>query len=125
MRRSKFFVAALFALVGWEATQAQNVATQALLPFTVSDSQRELARAIGTLCLPGNRLTRRLQTDCNNLVGGAFAGDGGVRQAIESIVGDNVTATIDSSMVGRFGISRPPALYSGMLLPCGRPITKR
>ena len=113
MRRSKLFLAGLLALAGWDVAQAQNAATQALLPFTVGDTQRELARAIGTLCLPGNRLTPRLQNDCNNLVGGAFAGGGGVRQAISSIVGDNVTATVDSSMVGRFGTSRPPALYSG------------
>jgi len=113
MRRSKWCLALALGLFQLGAAQAQNAATAALLPFTGSDSERELARAIGTLCLPGNRLTPRLQSDCNNLVGGAFNGDNGVRTAINSIVGDNVTASVDSSMVGRLGSVRGPAIYSG------------
>ncbi|MBD8525665.1 autotransporter outer membrane beta-barrel domain-containing protein [Pseudomarimonas arenosa] len=77
------------------AAQDSNPAIDALRPFANGSSQRELIRAIGTLCFAGNRLSDRLQQDCNALVGGAFGSDSNVRGALAQIVADNVNQTTD------------------------------
>lgn len=89
---------ALGLLLGIGQVQAQTP-VDVLNQFTGSDSQREVARAIGTLCPPGNRLSTRLQQDCNSLVGAAFGGDGAVRNAISRITPDQVRTAIDRGQV--------------------------
>jgi len=88
----------LLALTGAHA-QAQNAAVDRLNQFAGSVAARENARAIGVLCFAGNRLTARLQDDCNSLVGNAFAAnpatDNAVRTALASITADNATIPID------------------------------
>lgn len=74
---------------------AQTTPIDVLSQFTISDSQREVARAIGTLCPAGNRVNARLQSDCNNLVGAAFQGAGTVRGAISAITPDSARVAVD------------------------------
>lgn len=91
-------LAVVLALGAVQSARAQsNPAIDALNPFSFGASQQELVRAIGTLCFAGNRLTDRLQQDCNALVGGAFNSDGNVSSALGQIVADNVNQTIDRS----------------------------
>lgn len=84
---------------------AQNPAVDELLQFAETAPQQANATAIGVLCFPGNRLTARLQDDCNNLVGNAFAAnrdtDTAVRTALRSITADNATIPIDRSGLGK------------------------
>lgn len=74
---------------------AQSTAVEVLNRFAGSDSQREVARAIGTLCPAGNRVSARLQQDCNTLVGAAFGGEGTVRGAIAGITPDSARVAVD------------------------------
>ncbi len=74
---------------------AQTTPIGVLSQFTASDSQREVARAIGTLCPAGNRVNTRLQADCNNLLGAAFEGAGTVRGAISGITPDSARVAVD------------------------------
>lgn len=83
--------------------------------FADTGPTRETARAIATLCPAGNRLTARLQADCNNLVGAAFQNNPQVRNALAAITADNATVPIDRSGLGRMPIHSPMALSS---LPC-------
>jgi outer membrane autotransporter protein len=80
--------------------------------FADTGPTRETARAIATLCPAGNRLTARLQTDCNTLVGAAFQNNAQVRNALVAITADNATVPIDRSGLGRTQISSPLALTS-------------
>lgn len=74
---------------------AQSSPIDVLNRFTTSDSQREVARAIGRLCPAGNRVSTRLQADCNNLVGAAFGNEGTVRAAIAGITPDSARVAVD------------------------------
>jgi hypothetical protein len=65
--------------------------------FADTGPTRETARAIATLCPAGNRLTARLQADCNNPVGAAFPNNPQVRNALAAITADNATVPIDCS----------------------------
>lgn len=87
----------LFAISG--VCAAQNGAIDVLKPFAGSGSQNNLAVAIGTLCPAGNRVTERLQQDCNALIGQAFAGGEGVRDALGQIVPDNANIPIDRTQL--------------------------
>lgn len=80
---------------------AQSTPIDVLNRFTDSGSQREVARAIGTLCPAGNRLSARLQQDCNSLVGAAFGNDASVRSAISRITPDNVRVAVDRGQLLR------------------------
>lgn len=95
------------AMVG--NVQAQNAAADRLAQFAQSDPQRRNAIAIGVLCFAGNRLSARLQDDCNNLVGNAFGADPGtdinVRRALAAITADNATVPIDRSGLGKLGLT--------------------
>lgn len=106
MNKTMNAAAVLLALAG--VAEAQNPAIERLQQFAATRPQLENARAIGALCFPGNRLTARLQDDCNNLVGNAFganpATDVAVRRALAAITGDNVTIPIDRSGLGRAGL---------------------
>jgi hypothetical protein len=82
---------------------------EVLNQFATGDAQRSLAAAIGTLCPPGNRLSDRLQQDCNALVGAAFGGDVSVRNALGQIVADNVNSATDRALLGGIGMSQMPA----------------
>ena len=87
---------------------AQNPAVDRLSQFADSEPRRQNAVAIGVLCFPGNRLSARLQDDCNNLVGNAFganpATDTAVRAALRSITADNATIPIDRSGLGKMNL---------------------
>jgi outer membrane autotransporter protein len=75
----------------------------ALQPFTRSASQLNMARAVSLLCRAGNRLSQRLQSDCNSLVGAAFAGNGNVRSAILRVTPDDASIQAGASLNrGRF-----------------------
>lgn len=93
------------ALTMASGVQAQNPAVDRLSQFADTAPQRANATAIGVLCFPGNRLTARLQDDCNTLVGNAFganpATDTAVRTALRSITADNATIPIDRSGLGK------------------------
>jgi len=106
----------LLALTGASA-HAQNAAVDRLNQFAASAAARENARAIGVLCLPGNRLTARLQDDCNNLVGNAFAAnpalDTAVRAALASITADNATIPINRSGLGKLSLLPTVASQAG------------
>jgi len=97
----------LLGLAG--AVQAQNPASDRLVQFASTRPQLANARAIGTLCFAGNRLSARLQDDCNTLVGNAFGAnpttDVSVRRALAAIVGDNATIPIDRSGLGRSSLT--------------------
>ncbi len=93
------------------SAQAQQTPIDVINQFADSDSIRELGRAIGTLCPAGNRLSARLQADCNALVGAAFGGDAAVRAALRQIVPDAVNASIDRSQFG-FGAPNQAGLRS-------------
>lgn len=117
MNQKKILFGALLLALG-DAAQAQNAAVERLIQFAASRPQLENARAIGTLCFAGNRLSARLQDDCNNLVGNAFganpATDTAVRRALAAITGDNVTIPIDRSGLGRSGrLPKPLGTRSG------------
>lgn len=79
---------------------AQSTPTEALNQFTVNASERELARAIGTLCAAGNRVSDRLQQDCNSLVGSAFGNDVRVQGAIAQLIADNANVATDRTQFG-------------------------
>ncbi len=91
--------------------QAQSVG-DVLGQFAGTGPTRETARAIATLCPAGNRLSARLQADCNNLVGAAFQNNAQVRNALIAITADNATVPIDRSGLGRMQINSPMALTS-------------
>lgn len=123
MNQKKILFGALLLALGG-AAQAQNAAVERLIQFAASRPQLENARAIGTLCFAGNRLTARLQDDCNNLVGNAFGANPGtdtvVRRALAAITGDNVTIPIDRSGLGRtanlpMSVGTPGAGYAALL----------
>ena len=84
---------------------AQNPAVDQLSQFANSATTLNNARAIGTLCFAGNRLSARLQSDCNTLVGAAFgadpAVDTAVRSALARITADNATIPLDRSGLGK------------------------
>jgi outer membrane autotransporter protein len=91
---------AFLGLAGAGAHQtaaAQETPISVLTRLVNSQSQQALGRAIGTICPAGNRLTARLQADCNALVGAAFQGDPGVAAALRQITPDNVNASFDRS----------------------------
>lgn len=92
-RRSTLPAILMMAMPGFALAQATPIGV--LSQFTSSDSQREVARAIGTLCPAGNRVSSRLQQDCNNLVGAAFNGEGSVRAAIAGITPDSARVAVD------------------------------
>jgi outer membrane autotransporter protein len=99
-------VLACIALAGLgtsASVQAQTAPIDALTRFINSQSQRAIAVAVGTLCPAGNRLSARLQQDCNALVGSAFQNDGAVAAALRQIVPDNVSASLDRSQFQRGG----------------------
>lgn len=102
MRRTLCFTAVLLALGAADRAAAQSAVIDQLNRFTVSAPQRESARAIGVLCPAGNRLSARLQSDCNSLVGAAFANNDSVRNALANITPDNATIPIDRSGLGKF-----------------------
>lgn len=110
---------ALGLLAFGTVAQAQNPAVDRLTQFANTEPQRQNATAIGVLCFPGNRLTARLQADCNNLVGNAFtsdpATDTAVRNALTSITADNATVPIDRSGLGKMSLlpSTPSATGPG------------
>lgn len=123
MKHKKILSGALLLALGG-AAQAQNAAVERLIQFAASRPQLENARAIGTLCFAGNRLSARLQDDCNNLVGNAFganpATDVAVRRALAAITGDNVTIPIDRSGLGRtasmpLSLGSPGAGYAALM----------
>lgn len=95
----------LLALTFAGGACAQNPAVTRLTQFAETAPQEANATAIGVLCFPGNRLTARLQDDCNNLVGNAFVAnpdtDTAVRTALRSITADNATIPIDRSGLGK------------------------
>lgn len=97
--------AALGLLAVGAAAQAQNPAVDQLSQFAGSTTTLNNARAIGTLCFAGNRLSARLQSDCNTLVGAAFGADPGVdtavRNALSRITADNATIPLDRSGLGK------------------------
>lgn len=95
--------AALVACTAPMACALAQTPIEVLNLFASGDAQRSLAQAIGTLCPAGNRLSDRLQQDCNALVGAAFGGDGLVRNAFGQIVSDNVNLAVDRSQLGRLG----------------------
>jgi outer membrane lipase/esterase len=123
MNQKKILFGALLLALGG-AAQAQNAAVERLIQFAASRPQLENARAIGTLCFPGNRLSARLQDDCNTLVGNAFGANPGsdtvVRRALAAITGDNVTIPIDRSGLGRtaslpMSVSSPGAGFAALM----------
>lgn len=123
MNQKKILFGALLLGMG-SAAQAQNAAVERLIQFAASRPQLENARAIGTLCFPGNRLAARLQDDCNTLVGNAFGANPGtdivVRRALAAITGDNVTIPIDRSGLGRaanlpLSVGSPGAGYAALM----------
>lgn len=101
-------IAGLLLLAWAGGVYAQNPAVDRLTQFARSEPQRRNATAIGVLCFPGNRLTARLQSDCNTLVGAAFgadpATDGAVRAALANITADNATVPIDRSGLGKLNL---------------------
>lgn len=101
MSRVKPYLICALAMSMVGPVAAQNVVVDQLNQFTNSAPGRELARAIGVLCFAGNRLTDRLQADCNALAGAAFADDSNVRTALGAIVADNATIPNDRSMAGK------------------------
>lgn len=92
-QRRMLATAVLIGLPGLSA--AQNSPIDVLNRFTSSASQQEVARAIGTLCPAGNRVSARLQQDCNALVGAAFGGESTVRGAITGITPDSARIAVD------------------------------
>ena len=117
MRVLALTLLALLAANPLSSAQAQsNPAIDILNPFAAGSSQRELVRAIGTLCFAGNRLTDRLQQDCNALVGSAFNNDTGIGGALSQIVADNVNASIDRAQFGQFN---PQLMQVGVRGPGG------
>lgn len=125
MPSNKQLIAASLLLALGSLAQAQNAAVDRLRLFARNKPQFEVARAVGTLCFPGNRLSARLQDDCNNLVGNAFganpSGDTSVRAALAAITGDNVTIPIDRSGLGRSAAApaaaRGGANFASLLAP--------
>ncbi|MFO1496599.1 MAG: autotransporter outer membrane beta-barrel domain-containing protein [Lysobacterales bacterium] len=104
---------AILLLLGADLAYAQNAVIDQLNRFADTGPRRENARAIGILCPAGNRLSARLQSDCNTLVGAAFANNSSVRQALSSITADNVTIPIDRSGLGKLNVLTPPSGQSG------------
>lgn len=107
----------LLAMTLTGVAQAQNPAVDRLSQFADSEPRRQNAIAIGVLCFPGNRLSARLQDDCNNLVGNAFganpATDTAVRAALRSITADNATIPIDRSGLGKLSLLPTAPSQSG------------
>lgn len=105
MHRQKAMLLALGLLAASTMVQAQNPAVDRLSQFAASETALNNARAIGILCFAGNRLSTRLQTDCNTLVGAAFgadpAADTAVRNALARITADNATIPLDRSGLGK------------------------
>ena len=87
------------AMVG--NVQAQNAAADRLAQFAQSDPQRRNAIAIGVLCFAGNRLSARLQDDCNNLVGNAFGADPGTDRARAALPVSHDASQRNSGVLGR------------------------
>jgi outer membrane autotransporter protein len=108
MRKIHWFWLLVNLLVMAGGAHAQNPAVDRLTQFATTEPQRQNATAIGVLCFPGNRLTARLQADCNNLVGNAFtadpASDTAVRAALAIITADNATVPIDRSGLGKLSL---------------------
>lgn len=96
-QRRLLATAVLMGLPGLGA--AQNSPIDVLNRFTSSASQQEVARAIGTLCPAGNRVSARLQQDCNALVGAAFGGESTVRGAIAGITPDSARIAVDRAQL--------------------------
>lgn len=98
----------LLAMLFAGGAHAQNPAVSRLTQFAETAPQQANATAIGVLCFPGNRLTARLQDDCNNLVGNAFvadpATDTAVHTALRSITADNATIPMDRSGLGKLNL---------------------
>ncbi len=112
MRRSPLVFLICSALFG-ELALAQSTVIDTLNRFAATGPQRESARAIGVLCPAGNRLSARLQSDCNALVGAAFQNAPGVASALSRITPDNATIPIDRSALGKFTPIRVPGASSG------------
>ncbi len=112
MRRSTLGICVFAALVG-DIAFAQNAVVDTLNRFTGSGPQRETARAVGVLCPAGNRLTPRLQNDCNSLVGAAFQNNANVATALRQVTADNATIPIDRSGLGKFTPIRVPGSPAG------------
>lgn len=110
-RRRMMAIAVLIGLPG--IGHAQNSPIDVLNRFTTSASQREVARAIGTLCPAGNRVSARLQQDCNNLVGAAFGNEGTVRGAIAGITPDSARIAVDRGQLQRTPMRSAAAGRSG------------
>lgn len=104
---------AILMLLGADQALAQNAVIDQLNRFAETAPRRENARAIGILCPAGNRLSARLQADCNTLVGAAFANNESVRQALANITADNATIPIDRSGLGKLNVLAPPTGQSG------------
>jgi outer membrane autotransporter protein len=82
-------LASLFPLA-----HAQSVTDRvlgALRPSAPTDSRLATATSIAILCPAGNRLTERLQADCNALVGAAFQSTAGVADALGRITPDDAS----------------------------------
>jgi outer membrane autotransporter protein len=112
MSMQKFRIGCLAAvagagILGTGVAAAQQTPISVLQQFVRSQSGQSVAVAVGTLCPPGNRLTPRLQQDCNALVGAAFGGDTAVATALGQITPDNVNASFDRSQI-HGGFSRAP-----------------
>ena len=97
--RTKLLPLALLLAMAAPA-HAQSVG-DVLGQFASTGPTQETARAIATLCPAGNRLSARLQSDCNSLVGAAFQNNTQVRNALIAITADNATVPIDRSGLGR------------------------
>lgn len=83
------------------AAQAQTTPTEALLRFANNNPQRALSGAVGILCpAGGGRISTALQNACNNLVGGAFQGDGNVANALFNIAPDQIGIARDQNLLG-------------------------
>jgi outer membrane autotransporter protein len=109
MRQMLLPTALLIAMAA--PAHAQSV-VEVLGQFAPTGPTAETARAIATLCPAGNRLSARLQADCNALVGAAFQNNAQVRNALVAITADNATVPIDRSGLGRMQINSPMALAS-------------
>jgi uncharacterized protein YhjY with autotransporter beta-barrel domain len=78
---------------------AQNQAVLgALNGFSDNNTQREVNRAVAILCPAGNRLTDRLQADCNALVGAAFRQNTNVRDAIRQLTPDSAPVSVNRAL---------------------------
>lgn len=78
---------------------AQNQAVLgALNGFSDNNTQRDTNRAVAILCPAGNRLSDRLQADCNALVGAAFRQNTNVREAIRQITPDNAPISVNRAL---------------------------